>query len=42
MFGDCVFVLEFLTCYQPLFKFELPSNITIGTSTIELILLQMK
>ena len=31
MFADCVFVLEYLTCFQPLFNFEFPSDLTVGT-----------
>jgi len=30
MFGDCVFVLEYLTCFKPLFNFEFPSDLTVG------------
>jgi len=30
MFGDCVFVLEFLTCFKPLLNFEFPSDLTVG------------
>jgi len=44
MFGDCVLVLEYLTCYQPLFKFELPSKLTVGTfysGRVELLLLYL-
>ena len=29
-FGDCVFVLEYLTCFKPLFNFAFPSDLTVG------------
>jgi len=31
VFGDCLFVLEYLTCFKPLFNFEVPSDLTVGT-----------
>ena len=30
MFGDCVLVLEYFTCFKPLFNFEFPSDLTVG------------
>ena len=33
MFGNCMFVLEYLTCFKPLFNFEFPSDLTVGRLT---------
>jgi hypothetical protein len=30
MFGDAVFVLEYLLCFKPLFNFDLPDDMSLG------------